>query len=121
MASKWMMWTVVALWALAGAAHADTITFKFRSNAENSVGLEFSSQMRDHQWPGNDRAYKIDDYEVHSYKLSCVSGEQICYGAWVEGDETQYWGVGMNNEEHCTDCCFVCNQNSKVKLINLNE
>jgi hypothetical protein len=106
---------------LPALSYADTITFQMRSNAEYSVALEFTSQDRDHQWPGNDKAYKIDDFEIHRYKLKCVTGEQICYGAWVEGDDTQYWGVGMNNSQRCSDCCYVCNGGSKVQLINLNE
>lgn len=115
------LWAVVALSCFASAAMADTITFKIRSNAENSVGLEFTSQQRNNQWPGGDRAYKIDDYDVHTYKLKCIRGEQICYGAWVEGDETQYWGVGINNGEHCNDCCYTCSGNTNVGPINLNE
>lgn len=115
-----------AIWLLGlalvtGSAATDTIQFKFRSNHEYSVGLEFTSQDRNHQWPGNGKAYKIDDYEIHTYKLSCQRGETICYGAWLEGDSTQYWGVGMDNENHCSDCCYVCGGNTKINLINLNE
>jgi len=112
---------LAALLCLAGtAAQAGTLSFKFRSNHEYSVGLEFTSQDRNHQWPGDGKAYKIADYEVHSYKLQCQTGETICYGAWLEGDSTQYWCVGMDNENHCSDCCYVCD-GSQVQLINLNE
>lgn len=104
----------------AGTAQAGQLTFQFRSNHQYSVAIEFTSQDRNHQWPGNGKAYKIADYKVHSYKLSCQNGETICYGAWLEGDSTQYWGVGMDNENYCTDCCYVCD-GSRVQLINLNE
>ncbi len=106
---------------LSTAALADSITFKFKSNAEYSVGLEFTSQDRNHQWPGDGNAYKIDDYDTHTYKLSCITGENICYGAWVENRDDLYWGVGMDNGNHCDDCCYICRNHSKVNLIHLNE
>lgn len=106
---------------LSTSALAGSMSFTFKSNAEYAVMLEFASQDRDHQWPGNGNAYKIEDYDAHAYKISCVNGENICYGAWVENTSDEYWGVGMDNGQRCTDCCWVCKGDKKIKLINLNE
>ncbi len=112
---------VLLLCLASNVAFADTLSFTFKSNAQYSVMLEFTSQGRDHQWPGNGQAYKIDDYDAHTYKIACIQGESICYGAWVEGATDEYWGVGMDNGQRCSDCCWVCKGNKTVNLINLNE
>ena len=33
----------------------------------------------------------------------------LVHGAWVDGDEETYWGVGPGNKEKCDDCCYTCN------------
>jgi hypothetical protein len=59
-------------------------------------------------WPGNNQDYYLSDGETKSIPLSCDDGESICYGAWVDGDEGTYWGVGPGNTERCDDCCYTC-------------
>ncbi|MEO1200734.1 MAG: hypothetical protein AAFX39_16170 [Pseudomonadota bacterium] len=100
-------------------ASAETLTFNVRSNHQYRVQLEFYSQWRDAAWPGNGQAYVIADYEVHAYTLNCQSGEQICYGAWVDGDASTYWGVGLNDQYGCSNCCYTCNGGA-TPVINLN-
>ena len=41
-------------------------------------------------WPSATTAYIIRDFQVASYKLGCVAGESICYGAAVKGNRTSY-------------------------------
>ena len=53
-------------------------------------------------------AYDLNDYETHSFTLNCRRGEKICFGAWVTGNASRYWGVGANNRYGCEKCCFVC-------------
>ena len=89
-------------------ARAEQFTFHVQSNHPYRVQIEFYSQNRNAAWPGNNQAYTIADYDVHSYTLNCQGGEQICYGAWVEGDASQYWGVGANDQYGCSNCCYVC-------------
>jgi phosphotransferase system IIA component len=36
---------------------------------------------------GNNKVYILDDSETKRIPLSCESGEQICYGAWVDGEQ----------------------------------
>jgi hypothetical protein len=100
-------------------ASAGSLTFYMQSQHPSIVSLEFYSQARAAAWPGDGQVYIMDDYDTHSYSLSCNSGESICYGAWVRGDESTYWGVGLDNSEYCTNCCFSCD-GSSTNVIVLN-
>lgn len=98
---------LVAL-AVSGAASADSLLWTFQSEHPNAVSLEFYSQDYDSAWPGNGEVFVIDDWAAHDYNLECETGELICYGAWVRGDSSEFWGVGIDNSEYCEDCCSYC-------------
>ncbi len=100
-------------------AQAGSLTFNIKSNHENVVSVEFYSEDRNIAWPGDGKVYVIDDYQVHSYSLSCRNGEKICYGAWVRNRNTQYWGVGYNNTRSCEHCCWTCD-GGETPVVNLN-
>ncbi|WP_274626346.1 hypothetical protein [Arvimicrobium flavum] len=87
---------------------AADVTFMMRNDHPNAVRLELYSQDRDHVWPGGGKDYYLDDGETKEFPLSCTQGETICYGAWVDGDEGTYWGVGPGDKEQCDDCCYTC-------------
>ena len=87
---------------------AEQLTWEVQSTYRHKVQIEFYSQERKHAWPGGNRAYTLNDYEVHSYTLNCIAGEKICYGAWVTGNSSRYWGVGMNDRRSCQGCCYTC-------------
>jgi hypothetical protein len=89
-------------------AKAETLTFYIQSDHPNVVELEFYSQDRNHVWPGNNEVYILDDYNVKNITLSCRSGELICYGAWVRNRSNLYWGVGPNDSQSCSSCCYYC-------------
>jgi len=97
-----------------------TITWKVRSDAPYSVAVAFYSSTRPgHYWPGNGNVWLIDNPSVHTYKLTCLSGEKICYGAWPEGNSTSYWGAGHGGHQGCTGCCRTCD-GSETSVIVLN-
>ena len=109
-----------ALMVLAGAigtAYAESLTWYFRSDHPNIVSLEVYSQSRNHVWPGNGDAYVLDDWDVHSFPLSCRSGEKICYGAWVRNESNSYWGAGYDGIEACDDCCYYCEGGSTPVIV----
>ncbi|MCB9992991.1 MAG: hypothetical protein H6873_04955 [Hyphomicrobiaceae bacterium] len=99
--------TALAMWV--GPAVAGDVTFYIQSQHPNVVSLEFYSQDRNYVWPGNSQVYLLEDYDTHEFALSCNKGEKICFGAWVRNRSDLYWGVGPNNAEYCTDCCYTCN------------
>jgi hypothetical protein len=89
-------------------AAAEDETFLVKSMAESRVQIQFFSQDRHHVWPSAGRAYDLNDYSEHAFKLGCISGEKICYGAWVTGNPRQYWGVGDDGKAACQGCCYTC-------------
>jgi hypothetical protein len=109
-----------ALALIAGATVAKEMTVVITNGHPYAVELELYSQDRDHVWPGNDQVYLLDDGEEKQVPVSCKAGENICYGAWVSGDPDTYWGVGPDDAEHCTDCCYVC-ADGTTESINLVE
>jgi hypothetical protein len=90
-----------------GAA-AETVTFQVKSMSQDKVQIQFFSQDRRHRWPSVDRAYNLNDYDEHDFKLSCIRDERICYGAWVTGNSGRYWGVGSEGKSSCERCCYKC-------------
>ncbi|RME18630.1 MAG: hypothetical protein D6801_00985 [Alphaproteobacteria bacterium] len=100
-------------------ALASNLEFHVRSEYPYQVSLEFYSLDRNHVWPGNGKVYILDDSATHNYNLSCNYGEKICFGAWVRGDSSQYWGGGLDNKQYCSDCCYTCGYgDTPVRVLN---
>jgi hypothetical protein len=114
-------WAVLAaaLFTASTASAAD-VTFVMKNNHPNAVEVELYSQDRNHVWPGGGEVYILDDGEAKTMALSCNEGEKICYGAWISGDKSTYWGTGSANGETCTDCCYTCT-GGNTEEINLDE
>ena len=98
----------LAAFSAASSAFGADVTFMMRNNHANAVEVELYSQDRDHVWPGDGEVYVLDDGETKQMPLSCQEGEKICYGAWIQGDQETYWGVGPGNQQACDDCCYTC-------------
>jgi hypothetical protein len=112
---------LLGLAALAGSATvagADDVTFIMNNGHPNALRVELYSQDRDHVWPGGGEDYYLDDGESKEMSLACEAGESICYGAWIDGDENTYWGVGPNNAQTCDNCCYTC-EGGETEEINL--
>ncbi|MDB5523134.1 MAG: hypothetical protein JWM58_897 [Rhizobium sp.] len=92
----------------ASAASAAEVTFVMKNSHPNAVEVELYSQDRNHVWPGGGEIYLLDDGETKTMALSCQDGEKICYGAWISGDKSTYWGRGPGGTEGCEDCCYTC-------------
>jgi hypothetical protein len=101
------------------SAFADTLTFNVRSFHKNSVDIAFYSQNRNQQWPAPGKVYTISDYDVHHYRVDCLTGEKVCYGAWVRNQDSSYWGAGHGGKAGCSGCCYTCN-GGQTPTINLN-
>ena len=97
------------------------MTFQIKSHYPYKVQVAlYSDARKGHVWPGVGRAYNLDDSQTHQIKIACLGGEKICYGGWVTGNSTTYWGVGNNNAQRCTNCCYTCN-GGMTPVINLNN
>jgi hypothetical protein len=106
--------------AISPAASAEDMTVVIANSHPYAVMLEMYSQDRDHVWPGGNEAYLLDDGETKNISLACEDEETICYGAWVQGDDSTFWGVGRDNSQACDDCCYTCDGGS-TEEINLVE
>lgn len=92
----------------AAAAQADEMAFFMKNQAGRAVAVELRSHDRDQVWPGDDKVYLLEKGEAKSVPISCNAGENICYGAWVAGDDRVTWGVGPDDDHACDDCCYTC-------------
>jgi hypothetical protein len=100
---------------LPAAARAGQMIWTVTSRVVVQVELAFFSESRDNAWPGNGRAFDINDYMPRRYLLTCISGETICYGAWPSGAVSKvFWGVGRDNRQACEGCCGVCGVDNPV-------
>ena len=85
------------------------MTFFMKNRQDRGVAVELFSQDRAISWPGGNKVYFLDVGERKSMTVSCQEGERICYGAWVNGDDSRWFGVGPDNDQPpCTYCCFIC-------------
>ncbi len=102
-------------------ALAERMTWTFdTSNITDDIQVQLYSQIDDQEWPDTDRAWVIDVEESKStYNISCVYEEEICYGAWVDGDTSSYWGTGFNDRYNDSSACHVCGfeKNVTIKLL----
>ena len=115
---------VIASVGLSSSGHTqsdESITFQIKSNYQYKVQVAFWSKTRNWVWPGQGRAYDLNDSQVHDFKLNCPMGEKICYGGWVTGNGTLYWGVGSDGHQGCSKCCFTCGDGDHTPLINLDN
>lgn len=119
-AARRALLALAALAVTSAPAIAEEVTFVMNNGHPYAVEVELYSQDRDHVWPGGGQVYVLDDSETKEIPLSCQSGETICYGAWVSGDQGSYWGVGPDNQEVCESCCYVC-EGGMTEEINLVE
>jgi hypothetical protein len=93
-------------------------TFKLTAHGNFSVMIKFYSQTRHWIWPGATQHWTLSDTAQHDFKLSCNSGEKICYGGSYTTDDKVYWGVGYKGDKPCTDCCLTCDNGSHSWTLN---
>ncbi len=103
--------------ASTSVALADDMTFYMKHSRPTGIAIELFSQDRRQVWPGNDKVYFLDVGERKSVTVECQAGENICYGAWVNGDDSIWWGVGPDNNQQCNDCCRICVDGTTEALV----
>jgi hypothetical protein len=111
---------ILATFSAPTYAVADNITFKVQSMAEQRAQIVFYSQDRRYRWPGPGRAYNLNDYGEHEFKLNCITNEKICYGAWASNDRVT-WGSGHGDNGGCSNCCYTCSGGGSTRLIVLRN
>jgi len=65
----------------------------------------------DYVWPSSNRVYTTGNRRTTGESIQVTLGESgsgigvICYGAKLENDDSSYWGVGLDGDQGCSDCC----------------
>jgi len=93
-------------------ARAAEMVFYFNNKAPFGVAVELSGPDSRKLWPGEGKVYLLDKGERKSVRIECRANENICYGAWRNGDDTISWGIGPDHDALCNDCCFACVEKS---------
>lgn len=92
------------------AAKADTLEWTMRNDYPYIVYVRFFSKTYSNRaWPGGDESYIFDDGRNKTVRLSCRSGEKICFGGFTKSRRT-YWGVGEYGSKGCKSCCRYCGE-----------
>lgn len=99
---------VLAQMLTASGAFAEELTFRFTNRVAAPLFVELYSNDRQKIWPKEGRLFILADAAPRKLSVSCDPGEKICYGAWIEGDITRFWGVGHEGKAGCDDCCRYC-------------
>ncbi|ESW73193.1 hypothetical protein X771_01525 [Mesorhizobium sp. LSJC277A00] len=103
-----MLRLTLAVLLIATPAHAADMAFFVKNLRSQAVAVELFSRDRKMSWPGGDQVFLIEPSSQKSVPISCMSGENICYGAWVNGNDAVSAGVGPDNDQPCDTCCFIC-------------
>ena len=115
-ASRAALALLAVLFISIAPAFAADVSFVMNNHHPNAVEVELYSQDREYVWPGNNEVYLLDDGETKTMSLACEEGETICYGAWIQGDQATYWGVGPDNSQKCENCCYTCTGGSTEQI-----
>ena len=86
-----------------------------------TAGLIYLDNMRDY----------VITSSVRAISIVCLPGDSICYGgqgvvptpplaqATPTPNPALTFGVGLNNDQECSDCCFTCVGGKTIPQINL--
>lgn len=101
--------SLIGLSALAPVSAAEKgMTMFLRNQQSHAVVIEFHGRKTNTVWPGEGKIYLLDKLERKSVTIGCQEGENVCYGAWANGNDRISFGVGADDDQTCTDCCRVC-------------
>ncbi len=59
-------------------------------------------------WPSRHGAYVTGPGGAIDTRITCEVGALICYGAETDPPSGIFWGVGLDGQESCADCCEPC-------------
>ena len=94
---------------LPGCPAIGEMVWSFLDACDDGSGIElrFFDLTNDLVWPSDDEVYVLDRTEIFSFPLACRAGAKVCYGA-DDGLGIDWWGVGIDGDEDCEDCCYTC-------------
>ena len=99
-----------------------TFTWKITDSCFDGVGVfvRFFDETNNLVFPNSSQAYVINSGRSSTIKLTVKRGAKICYGAEPTDRDGSYWGVGLDDDEGCTNCCnIVPNSGNLSRTVNL--
>lgn len=89
-----------------------TIQMEEDSDCNNAtIWFRFFDETDALIWPATPNYFYFPySSQVYSQTISCKTGAKICYGGsfYTNTEQPEYWGVGINNDESCPNCCYTC-------------
>ena len=87
-----------------------TVEFKIANNTGGAVNVAFFDNGKHrHLDPPGEKFYSQPGNSTETYKISCKTGQTVCYGATLPGEGLRpYWGAGRNGKASCAGCCQAC-------------
>jgi hypothetical protein len=86
-----------------------TFTWTIIDGCVDGSGLyvRFFDETNNLVFPNSSQAYIINSGRSSVIKLSVKRGAKICYGAEPTDRDGSYWGVSLDDNEGCTNCCNI--------------
>ena len=71
-------------------------------------------------WPPNNSWSTISYGKPAIQNLACTNGTWVCYGAQPSNADG-YWGVGLQGDEGCENCCSKCEPSTTSRELTCSE
>jgi hypothetical protein len=94
----------------------DKMTWDFTNSCSVQVDVQLFDKTTGGVWPAFDRVHRLDPGGRWVYRLECNTKSKICYGAGLRSDYSRFWGVGLYNNQACSDCCHVCDGSDPLPI-----
>jgi hypothetical protein len=101
---------ILTMFALESACDAASVKMRVRDACRNkeSVNYRFFDETNNLVWPATGRVfYTKKENTIYNSNLNCTKGSLICVGG-SNPSGTSIWGVGIDNNSACTNCCAKC-------------
>ncbi|MFN2425168.1 MAG: dockerin type I domain-containing protein [Candidatus Binatia bacterium] len=94
-----------------------TMTWKISDGCPDGNGLHVRLFDDDNGviYPSSNQVYTVGSGNTVNLPISCKTGAKICHGASDDDSQNMFWGVGLNGDSSCENCCSTCS-NSTVSV-----
>jgi hypothetical protein len=86
-------------------------------NDRRGIRLRFYDATNNLVWPRSSEVYVLPSGETRQETLTCRTNVNICFGARTDPEGTNYWGVDLDGNRRCDDCCTPCEDKSVSKRL----
>jgi hypothetical protein len=86
-----------------------TFTWTIIDGCADGLGIyaRFFDETNDLVYPNTTQVYSIGSNRSGTVRLSVKRGAKICFGAEPSNRDGNYWGVSLDNDQACPNCCNI--------------